>query len=242
MAVKVSVIVRAYGPQYLLDACLAALHNDGEDHEIIVVDNATGWPVPDDVVVIRNAENRGCTAASNQGAEIATGNILIFLDVDTEPQPGWMTPLVRAMQQPGIAMAGPKHLYPPPRGGIQCAGIVVHKMGGHNRLTDEGSGLAPGITGATMGIRRDVFEEVGGLDENYWNGFDDCDLCLTVSHAGYGIWYESESIVWHHESVTGPSERWRLSQHNADYLRAKWAEVDFDDNGYLHPRRETAAL
>lgn len=240
MAVKVSVIVRAYGPQYLLDACLAALHKDGEEHEIIVVDNATGWPVTEDVVVVRNAENRGCTAASNQGAAIATGDILIFLDVDTEPQPGWMTPLVSAMTQPGIAMAGPKLLYP--TGGIQCAGIVVHKMGGHNRLTDEPAGLAPGITGACMGIRRDVFDEVGGLDEEYWNGFDDVDLCLTVSHKGFGIWYEPNAVVIHHESVTGPAERWRLSQHNADYLRAKWAEVDFDEHGYLHPRRETAVL
>lgn len=235
---EVSVIVRAFGPQHYLDACLSALAKDGEDHEVIVVDNATGWPIPDWCVVIRNAENKGCTAASNQGAEIATGDYFIFLDVDTEVQPGWMTPLVTAMQQPNIAMAGPKHLYPPQKGsGIQCAGIVVHKLGGHNRLTDEGSGLAPGVTGATMAIRRDVFNEVGGLDEGLKNGFDDVDLCLTVSHAGWGIWYESDSIVWHWESVTSPPDRWMYSQHNVDYLRAKWAPIDFNNEGYLHPHR-----
>ena len=92
-----------------------------------------------------------------------------------------------------------------------------------------------------MGIIKSVFDEVGGLDEQFHEGFDDVDLCLTVSHAGYGIWYEPSAIVWHWESATGP-ERWFFSQHNATYLRAKWAEVDFDDNGYLHPRRATAAL
>ena len=220
-----SVVIPVWGPQAFLDACLRSLEQDDEEHEIVCVDNGTGYSFPPYVTLIRNEINRGFAVASNQGATVASGETLVMLNLDTEVTAHWLAPLLAALDHPNIAMSGPKLLYPPPRTGIQCAGIVTHNMGGHNRTGDESTGLALGVTGACMALNREVFEAAGRFDENYWNGFEDVDLCLTIRQMGYDIWYESSSIVYHHEEACGP-ERWTKSEHNASYLRAKWAGVE----------------
>lgn len=215
-----SIIVPVYGPQHFLDACVLALEANTEDYELVLVDNATGYPFPDYAVSVRNEVNQGFAVACNQGAKVATGDVLVMLNVDTEVRAGWLPPLLEALEQPEVVVAGPKLLYPD--GTIQCAGIDCSVTGGENRRYDSPAGYVPGVTGACMAVWTWAFWAVGAFDEGYWNGYDDVDFMLSVRQAGWRIWYEPSSVVIHHESATG-GERWTKAHENVARLQSKWA-------------------
>lgn len=220
-----SIIIPVYGPEELLTACLDAIwaHTPGDDDEgeLVLVDNGTGYRCPARVVV-RNDTNLGFAHACNQGAEAAHGDVLVFLNVDTEPQPGWLPPLVAPLADPTVGATGSRLVYP--SGEVQHAGIEFfrHKkdLAARNVLEDLPSRDVEGVTGACFAIRAEVFNEIGWFDEGYWNGYDDVDLSLMVRAAGYRIRYVHESTVVHHESVTGP-ERWSKVNENCARLQ-KW--------------------
>lgn len=195
-------------------------------YEIVLVDNGTGHPIEERPgrIIIRNSENEGFARASNAGARAASAPIVVMLNVDTAPEPGWIRPLLAAFDDPDVAMAGPKLTYPDGR--IQCAGIRTWhgngSAGGENRQDEHPTNSdEDGVTGACMAIRRSVFEALGGFDENFWNGYEDVDLCLAVREAGHRVAYVAESTVRHHESVSGP-ERWRSAAQNVAYMNGKW--------------------
>jgi hypothetical protein len=58
------------------------------------------------------------------------------------------------------------------------------------------------VTGACMMIRKDVFDEVGGLNEHFPIGFNDTDLCLRIMERGYKILNDGATVLYHHESAT----------------------------------------
>lgn len=220
----ISIIIPVYGDPALLTACLVAIvEADTPPHELVLVDNGTGSVPPDAAdVVVTNEQNQGFARGCNQGAYAAHGQVFVFLNVDTEPQPGWLPPLVAPLQDSTIGASGARLIYP--TGEVQHAGIEFfrHKrdVAARNLKDDLPSRDVEGVTGACLAIRSDVFREIGGFDEGYWNGYDDVDLCLGVRAAGYRIRYVAESTVIHHESVTG-DERWAKVNENVARLQ-KW--------------------
>lgn len=151
--------------------------------------------------------------------------MLVFLNVDTEPQPGWLPPLVHALSMPGVGIAGSRLVYPDGR--LQHAGVDVHRPGGRpvpaNRQTEREAEDVEAVTAACMAVRRRAFDLAGGFDEGYWNGAEDVDLCLTVRSLGMRVRYEPASVVVHHESATGP-ERWAAVGANLDRLARRWGD------------------
>ena len=77
------------------------------------------------------------------------------------------------------------------------------------------------VTGACLLIRPEVFAQVGGFDERYWNGNEDVDLCLKVREQGWDVVYRGESVVYHYESQSGP-ERFRQIEHNVKLFNEIW--------------------
>jgi GT2 family glycosyltransferase len=222
--VLTSIIIPVYGDPALLTACMVAIvEADTPPHELVLVDNGTGVVLPEaaDMVVI-NEQNQGFAKACNQGAEAASGDVLVFLNVDTEPQPGWLPPLVAPLTDPVVGATGARLIYP--NGAVQHAGIELfrHKrdLAARNIKDDLPSRDVEGVTGACLAVRADVFAKVGGFDESYWNGYDDVDLCLKIRVVGFRIEYVAESTVVHHESATGP-ERWSKVNENVARLQ-KW--------------------
>ena len=221
----VSIIIPVWGPPELSWACLRAIHETAPDAEVVVVDN-TGtfepeYPVD---VFLPQAENLGCTGAKILGVEKSTRPLVCFLDCDTEAQPRWLDALLTAFDDPQVAMAGPTLRYP--NGAIQCAGITTYhgngSAGGANRQDAHPSNSdEDGCTGAAMAVRRSVYEEVGGIDPRFLNGYDDVWLDLCVKEAGYKIAYVAESEVIHHESSTGP-ERWTFAGQNVALMNELW--------------------
>lgn len=190
--------------------------------EVVVVDNGSTDGTPaflaeqesaGRVRAVCNGENLGFSAACNQGAALARGDVVLFLNNDTIPHPGWLDAIVAELDEhPGTGVVGSKLLYAD--GTIQHAGVVVGERDGdpfpyHVYLCQPAD--APHVsrrrelqlvTGACLAIRRELFERVGGFDEAYWNGHEDLDLCLKARAAGAKVVYRPDSVVTHLESQT----------------------------------------
>lgn len=217
-----SIVIPHYASLDLTEACVAAIAMNTDDYELVIVDNGTGDPLPG--LVIRNADNRGFAAACNQGAAAAHHDHIVFLNNDTEPHPGWLPPLISSLNA-DTGAAGSQLVYLD--GSLQHAGVWLYRnsrgvLTAENRHQAHSTGLVEAVTGACMAVRRDAFDEAGGFDEGYWNGYEDIDLCLTMRDMGWSIRYEPASVVTHHESASG-AERWSGIIGNVQRLQRKWA-------------------
>jgi GT2 family glycosyltransferase/glycosyltransferase involved in cell wall biosynthesis len=214
--ISVSIVIPVLNNFELTKQCLAAMARARglTMTEIIVVDNASTDSTPEflrearhkgRLRSIRNETNQGFARACNQGAAQARGNILLFLNNDTVPVPGWIDALFAAAKRPEVGIVGAKLLYA--NNTIQHAGI-----GWINGVPDHphchADPLAPEVntpreldmvTGACFMIHRDLFLQLAGFDESYRNGVEDIDLCLRARAAGWKVVYEPRSVVYHLE-------------------------------------------
>lgn len=200
----ISVVIPTLNRSDLLARCLEAL----ADEDVCVVGEGLSF-----------AEH------CNLGAARTNGDLIVFLNDDTVPHPGWLEALTRAFKDERVGMTGAKLLYPD--GSIQHSGVYLDRPGGvltaHNRTTDAPSRFVQAVTGACMCVRRTAFEDLGGFDAGFVNGYEDVDLCLRFGEAGWRIWYERDAVVTHHESASGPA-RWTHVRENVARLQEKWHE------------------
>ena len=139
-------------------------------------------------------------------------NCSIFLNNDIEARTeGWLAALRAQALRPDVAAVGARLLYPDGR--LQHCGIVVGLTGaaGHPLvgLAPERSGYlhmarvtreCSAVTGACLAVRREVFEELDGFDEDLGVDLNDVDFCLRAWDAGYRTIYEPAAELVHHES------------------------------------------
>lgn len=234
----VSIVIPAWNKWDFTFRCLVSLleQTRGVAYETIVVDNgstdetAVALPLLPGIRAVRNAENLGFSRACNQGAALARGRYLLFLNNDTEARPGWLPPLLAPLERdPGIAVAGAKLLFPD--GTLQHAGVGVayadplpvfpfhldyRKPAGASTRPLELSA----VTAACLLIRAEVFRELGGFDEAFLNGYEDMDLCFKVRESGRRVVYVPESVLVHHESVS--DGRFLKARENEDLLQRRW--------------------
>jgi GT2 family glycosyltransferase len=235
-AARVSVVVPVHGRPGLTRRCLDLVLADlPTGCEVVVVDDASpAGSGPDDLAapvrVLRLEENRGFAAACNLGAEAATGEMLVFLNNDTEPQPGWLLALVdEAERRPEAEAIGARLLYP--TGAVQHAGIAIGQDGYPHNLyagfpADHPAVIRPrrlqAVTGACMLVRRATFERVGGFDERFRNSLEDVDLCLRIGAGGGVVRYCPDAVLTHLESATrGREERFEAS---VALYRERWRD------------------
>ncbi len=217
-------------------------------YEVVLVDNGSTDAtsnVTDNpsagVTVVRNDTNRGFAVACNQGASVATSDVVVFCNNDVVAKQGWLQPLLGAIADPRVAMVGSKLLFPD--GTIQHAGVgLLYDADGEGWLdgfhllyrqpADHPAANRPSelraVTAAVVAVRRSAFEAVGGFDESYWNGNEDVDLCLKLGQAGWSVRYEPASVLVHQESVSG-TERFRETTRNRSVLTARWSGKVLDE-------------
>ncbi|PCI36533.1 MAG: hypothetical protein COB53_09225 [Elusimicrobia bacterium] len=215
-----SIIIPVFNGLEYTRRCLGALAESVRKipHEIIVVDNGSTdgtveWlrnqPIP--LRIISNNSNLGFARANNQGAKIAHGTFLVFLNNDTLPHGDWLNALIhRAQIDPDISAVGAKLLYPD--GTVQHAGITFNAQGlpehflrgmpyaDHPFLNKAREFQA--VTAACVLIPRKIFFDAGEFNTDYRNGFEDVDLCLRIGSIGGKIYYEPKSVLIHFESKT----------------------------------------
>jgi GT2 family glycosyltransferase len=78
------------------------------------------------------------------------------------------------------------------------------------------------VTGACFAVKKELWDEVGGLDKRYWCGWEDIAFCLSARELGYKIWYESRSRLYHFEGET--EGRYSKEDKNRTLFLEDWAE------------------
>ncbi|WP_249009106.1 glycosyltransferase family 2 protein [Conexibacter sp. DBS9H8] len=222
-----SIIIVTYGQRARTEACLASLERClgtrlGDDWELVIVDNASpddtrqllvGWT--DRATVSLLEENVHFAAGCNHGARLASGDVLVFLNNDTEVAPGALETLAEQAREPGVAAAGCRLLYPdgtlqhagvaflasPAHGGAAMAEHVLHHREGE-LAASTGRWEADCVTAACVAVSTSAFASVGGFDEGYVDGLEDVDLCLKLRSVGGRIVYRGDVSIIHHEGAS----------------------------------------
>jgi GT2 family glycosyltransferase len=235
---RISVVVPVHENVALTRRCLELVLADlPPDCEVVVVDDASTDETPEllgsfgeRIQALRMEQNVGFARACNEGAAAAGGELLVFLNNDTEPRAGWLEALVGcAEREPEADAIGAKLVYP--TGTVQHAGVVFgHDGYPHNLYAGlpadhpavNRSRRLQAVTAACMLVRRGAFERAGGFDEGYENSLEDVDLCLRIGAEGGEVHYCHEAEVVHLESVSrGRRDRF---QRSVDLYRRRWRE------------------
>ena len=243
--VDCSVVVPVFNRFELTRACLDRLVTQPtrRSREIIVVDDGSTDGTEaglaafgEQIRVVRQGRNTGFANACNAGARAARSGRLLFLNNDTDPRLGWLDELSDELDaDPGIGIAGSKLLYPDGR--VQHAGVVFCKpvarpyhpfvnLPGNDPRVNRRRELQA-VTGASFLIRRALFEEHGGFDPAYRNGFEDVDLCLKVGRAGARIVYQPRSVLVHLESQS-PGRK-AHEEGNSEVYASRWEDPSLVD-------------
>jgi GT2 family glycosyltransferase len=159
--------------------------------------------------------NGGYAMATNAGAGVATTPRLVLLNSDVVPAaPGWLAALTRRLDE-GWGVVGARLLYAD--NSLQHAGLyfamepVSGLWANHHYWKGLPDGWpaamvaqqVPAVTGACLAIDRAVFDQVGGLSNDYvGGGFEDSDLCLKVMNSGKSIFYEADARLYHFERAS----------------------------------------
>jgi GT2 family glycosyltransferase len=223
---KVSIIVPTRDKVGFVKKCLASLleRTTYNDFEIILVDNGSKEKATHDYYQVLGREPRvriidynapfNYSHANNLGAEHAQGELLLFLNNDTEALvPDWLEELARWAEQPRIGVVGAKLLYPDST--IQHAGLVIGMDGQVGPVFQGANNDHQGIfgsvqwyrnyttvSGACMMIPRRVFDQVGGFDESYLLAHSDVEICLRIALLGLRIVYTPFAVLRHYEGRT----------------------------------------
>lgn len=206
------------------------VHDDGSDaHTAAMLDAlAERFAM---VRVLRSKVNRGYAMANDLALAESRGSVIVFLNNDTEVEPGWLTPLLSALEDPEVLGAQSLLLYP--TGTVQSAGVAFPKCGGvpHEFLSgfpredaERVRGLTfHALTGAALALRRVDAVAMRGFDPIFRNGMEDVDLCLRLAATRPGHFVVCpESVVVHLESRT--EGRFRKARQNRSVFLERWRD------------------
>ena len=245
-APRASIVIPVHGAFAHTLACLRAIaaHPAAAGIEVIVVDDAS----PDDsrakllqVEGIRlhaRDTNGGFIAACNDGAAMARGDYLVFLNNDTVPQPGWLDALLATFDVHADAgLVGAKLVYPDGR--LQEAGGVVFADGSgwnYGRHEDPADCRfsylrdADYVSGAAIAIPRALFQQLGGFDVRFMPAYyEDTDLAFAARAAGLRVLFQPNAVVVHDEGTTAgtdPGGGMKSAQvRNQQVFADKWGDA-----------------
>jgi UDP-N-acetylmuramyl pentapeptide phosphotransferase/UDP-N-acetylglucosamine-1-phosphate transferase/GT2 family glycosyltransferase len=240
---KVSIVIPAHDKFEVTYYCLCALqfaYND-TSFEIIVVDDGSSDETQriEDFVggisVVRHEKSTGFVGACNDGAAIAKGEFIAFLNNDTEVTARWLDELVAAFDDfDGIGLVGSKLVYPD--GQLQEAGGIVWNNGNPWNVGRNGSPTDPRynyvrevdyLSAAAILLPRALWNEVGGFSPEMAPGyFEDTDLAMKVREAGRRVVYVPTSTVYHFEGQSSGTDAAvgmkRFQEINRPKFREKW--------------------
>lgn len=240
---QVTLVMVTHGCRDIVAEALATLAAHTEpDYELIIVDSAS----PDTTAVwieshvrgarfIRSDTNIGYGAGSNLGARHARAPLLLFLNPDVFVTPTWLPPLIEAMSQPRVGVAGPQLRYP--NGRLQAAGSLVFRTGRTARYGDGDPNpdaaayryprTVDYVSGACLMTSRALFEQLDGFDPIFGLGyFEDTDLCFRIAELGHRVLYAPGSIVHHVRDASGGSRTLADTvARNHKVFEERWREV-----------------
>lgn len=259
----VSIVIPTRNSLELVRGCVNSIYKNTtyENFEILLIDNGS-----DDAQavnyfkkledehknfrVIRDDRPFNYSALNNSAVQHALGDLILLLNNDTEVITAeWLSEMVSVAIQKNVGVVGAKLSYPNNR--IQHAGVILglgeSNVAGHGHhtlprnhfgyfsraiLTQEISA----VTGACLLVKKEIYEQVGGLDENLKVAFNDVDFCLKVRKAGFRNIWTPHAELYHYESITrghedSPTKQARFAEEVA-YMKERWGTLLMNDPAY----------
>ena len=232
---RLSVILVTFNERALVERCLPALVEQlGEDDELIVADNRSEDGTVEAVerlapaaTVLRMPSNDGYMPACNAAAARASGDVIVTLDADAIPAPGFCDAIRRPAANGrgwagwmGLVTMGDGRLINTSGGvshftGLSWAGQVGEPLDAASREPRE----VPFLSGTCLAITRDAWRRDPGFAPEYFLYFDDVDWCFRARLGGARIGIEPAARVDHLYDFTKRHVKWRLLERN------RWATV-----------------
>lgn len=229
MRPTLSVLIVAFESRDDLAKTLPALLRElGEGDELVVVDNKPGdgsvelvRELAPQARIVSPGRNTGFAGGADAGAEVAQGDLLVLLNPDAVPQPGWGEAIRRPwLEERGWAAwqalvadgAGER---------INSAGNPIHFTGivwagGHGRPLSEAP--APGevaaASGACLAVRMDEWRRVGGFPAEFFMYHEDVDLSVRLRMTGGTVGIEPTAVVAHDYDFSASADKWRWLERN----------------------------
>ena len=232
---------------------------DYPDLEVIIVDNGSDDPATLGYLETLEAQGRAriirddapfnFSALNNRAVREASGSVVALVNNDIEVIHGdWLREMVSHAVRPGVGVVGARLWYPDDtlqHGGcvLGIGGVAGHVFLGLPRSDSRYFGRSSllqnysAVTAACMVLRRSVFDEVGGLDEqNLAVAFNDIDFCIRVREAGYWNVWTPYAELYHHESASRGSdlhgEKRERFMREVRYMQRRWGDVLRTDPAY----------
>ena len=207
------------------------------------------------VTIIKNKVNESFSVANNKAAKLAKGKYIVLLNNDVEPLNGWLEFLVSTAQKDStIGSVGARLVYPFRKKKksfkqvfkksenlscrIQHSGIAFMNEVKQFRPYNLGTGKAfddplveksvsrVALTAACLLVPKQVYLEIGGLDESYHYGGEDVDFGLKLLKSGYQNYYCTDAVLFHHEFGTQSKEARKKAakrrEKNLKVFQHKW--------------------
>jgi GT2 family glycosyltransferase len=209
------VIVVNFNGQRFLDDCLSALERQTlprHEFEVLVIDNgSTDGSIEfvrerfPGVRLIALQRNLGFTGANNVGFRLARGRYLVLLNNDTRVAPDWLESLVRAVDAPDIGGVAARIVFRSDPSVLNSTGLAllrdgrgadrdVHQM---DRATKRPAGEVFGGCGASLLLRRELIDDIGGFDPRLFMYYEDLDLAWRARLRGWRFVYAPDALVEH---------------------------------------------
>jgi len=230
----VSIIVLNLNGKHIIHHCLDSLRKTDypkEKTEIIVVDNGSKDGSFNfikkkyaEVVLLRNNENLGFSAPNNSAAKKSKGEYLVFVNNDMRVEKEWLSKLVEGITtKDNVATCSSKILswdgMKIDHGGADSDVFMNARLEGYQEenkpdsFNQEKEILFP--SGGSMIVKKELFLEVGGFDEDFFAFYEDVDLGIRLKVLGYKNYFLPDSITYHMHSATAkklPIEKLRVMQ------------------------------
>jgi GT2 family glycosyltransferase len=263
---RASIIIVTYNNLPLTKLCLESVIRNSEhpNYEVIVVDNNSSDGTKNylrsmaakysHLTIILNEVNYGFAKANNQGIRQSSGNHLILLNNDTITPQGWLSRLLKHLEDPEVGLVGPVTNFVGNEAKVDVTYRTWAEMEAFAQsYTWDRDGQVADIHMLAMfcvAMRRDVFDSVGELDERFGIGmFEDDDYSLRVRQKGYRIICAADAFVHHFgQAAFGKLIRSgdydRLFDENRRKFEAKWnvewkphrhAQLSFELHRYTPP-------
>ena len=239
---ELSIIIPVYNKFHYTSRCLETLcaNAPGLSYEVVIADdcssdetiNATHYFK--NIRYIRNHENLGFLRSCNNAIRQARGKYIYLLNNDTEVLPETVQTLYETLiSDPAVGAVGSRLIYPNKT--LQEAGSIVWNDAsclGYGRGDDpfksEYSFLrdVDFCSGASLMFSRELFLSLGGFDERFAPAYyEEADFCMSLSHIGYRIVYQPDSMLIHHEYASGCSQNsLHLMKMNQKKFYEKWKD------------------
>jgi GT2 family glycosyltransferase len=207
------------GKHHLADCFQSLRQQTFTDFEVLLVDNGSSDGTQDFVVqnypevkLIQLPENRGFTGACNAGWQASQGDIIILLNNDTEADPNWLAEVVAAFDRHSQAgSVASKMLLFDQRDTFHTAGDFYRIDGipGNRGVWQKDTGqfdreeIVFSACGGSSAYRREMLEQIGFLDDDFFFSCEDVDVGWRANLAGWEVWYVPTAVIYHKLKATG---------------------------------------